>query len=92
MTNEIKNSPLGFARGTIPEAPSGRHHSNSPSSSLGIHPSASLGVQSEKPHRGDISIRHYFEINIGTVCMPCGMMISIDHNPDDIFSVENEIV
>ena len=100
MTNEIKNSPLGFARGTIPKAPSGRHHSNSPSSSLGIHPSASLGihpsaslgVQSEKPHRGDISIRHYFEINIGTVCMPCGMMISIDHNPDDIFSVENEIV
>ena len=72
MTNEIKNSPLGFARGAITIAPSRRHHNST--------------------GRCDISIRHYFEINIGTVCMPCGMMISIDHNPDDIFSVENEIV
>lgn len=34
MTNEIINPPLGFARGTILKAPSGRHHSNSPSASL----------------------------------------------------------
>ena len=36
--------------------------------------------------------RIYFVISIGMVLIKSVMMISIDHNPDDIFSVENEIV